>query len=95
MAIPPMPPAANWNALFTLLAYPLTDEKAQRLSSLSETALAPVVSGVVVEDDILNHIRTALALSYAAGRARTVEIEGCRWRANPHGSLTYCGAAGR
>jgi hypothetical protein len=92
----PQPPfAANWNAIFTLFHYPLDDEKAQRLSLLPKAETTSALDQSMAEDETLNHIRTALALSYAAGRTRMVEFEGCRWRANPYGSLTYCGAAGR
>lgn len=95
MVIPPQPAAANWNAPFLLLTYPHDSAKTARLAAIPATSLAPLSENTHANAAVLEHIGVALALAYAAGRARMVEIEGCRWRANPHGSLTYCGAAER
>lgn len=76
------PRPANWN-MRSPLPFPSTAQQLWRLSCIREAQ----------SSTLLDEISTAIALAHASGRVKMVNIWGANWRANPHGSLTYCGVA--
>lgn len=81
-----IPHHANWNIPSPPpIPFPTTPQRAWRLACIREAEQATM----------LEDMKVALALAFAARSPKIVEIEGCRWRANPQGTLTYCGAVGR